>query len=85
MIGKSIEQLKNVDLENVQKSELADISTIKIDITKSKEERLQQYLEQIRNPYCFTCKGATVKVSFSNTEDTLQDKLYQYLQYKNTI
>lgn len=85
MIDRNIEQLKNVDLENVQKSELADISTVQIDITKSKEERLEQYLKQIRNPYCFQCGGATVKVSFLNTEDTLQDKLLQYLQYKNAI
>lgn len=85
MIAKSIEQLKNVDLAAAKKSELADIGAVQIDTAKSKEERLKEYLKQIRNPYCFKCGGAIVKISFLNTEDTLQDKLFQYLQYKNTI
>ena len=65
-----IENMKNVDLQAVNPSELVDINTIHIDLEKDKPDRLKDYIEQIHNPYCFKCGAATVKLSFSNSGET---------------
>ena len=40
----------------LSKEVLVDIETIKIDTTLSKEERIQSYIQQIKNPYWCKCK-----------------------------
>lgn len=79
----NIEDLKNVDLQTINPSELVDINTIHIDIKKDKPDRLKDFIQQIHNPYCFKCGAATVKVSFTNSGETLQDRLLLYLEQSN--
>jgi len=59
--------------------ELADIQDVIIDTTLPKEERIQSYLKQIKNPYCYRCGDMVVRVSFANTDATLEDRMKQYL------
>lgn len=54
------------------------IKDVKIAPGLSKEERIEQFLRQIGNPYCFRCNGCVVQVSFSETERTLEDCLQDY-------
>lgn len=80
---ENIENLKNVNLQTVSPSELVDINTIHIDIKKDKLNRLKDFIQQIHNPYCFKCGTATVKVSFTDSGETLQDRLLLYLEQSN--
>lgn len=75
--------MQNLLNENMKQpvdiNELADIRDVKIDPTLSKEERMKSYLEQIKNPYCYKCGDVVVRVSFANTDATLEDRIKQYL------
>lgn len=73
-----LKELEDVDIQSVQRNSLVDIKNVKIDKSLKKTERISDFLAQIRNPYCFLCDGVIVKIRFSDTEDTLEDKLNRY-------
>lgn len=60
-------------------TELADIQTITVDQTLSKEERIAEFLRQIKNPYCFKCGKFTVQAQFSPNGVSLEDCLKQII------
>ncbi len=76
----TIEEMKNVDIRTVDRDALVDIHDVKIDRTLSKEERIRRFVEQIKNPYCFKCGEVVVKMAFSDTEATLEDRMEHYLR-----
>lgn len=73
-----LKKMKSVNISTVDADSLIDIKDVKIDPNLSKEERVEQFLKQIGNPYCFHCNGCVVQVSFSETERTLEDCLQDY-------
>lgn len=75
MVATELEELKKVDIRTVDTSTLADIGEIRIDRTLPKEERLLAFIREVRNPFCFICNGMVVKTSFSDTDESLENKL----------
>lgn len=75
---QALRELAGVDICTVAKESLVDIRDIKIDASKSREERISDYIRQVKNPYCFQCNGIIVKMNFSQSEETLEDKLAGY-------
>lgn len=73
-----IQSMGDVDIKTVDAKSLADISKVKIDETMSKEDRMLDFVKKVKNPFCFLCNDVIVKVSFSETTDTLEDKLTNY-------
>ena len=60
-------------------SELTDIRDIRINPALSKEERLEDFIRQIKDPYCFKCGKFTVRAQFSANGVSLEDCLKQIL------
>ncbi len=75
---EELEKMRGIDIETVDPDTLKDISEVKIDKGLSREERIAQFIEQIGNPYCFKCNGMVVKLSFADTDITLEDRLEEY-------
>ncbi len=75
-----LENLKNVDIRTVNRDELIDRNTVKIDPNASREERLKSYIQQIKNPYCYKDGKTVVKISFANTDTTMEDCIAHYLK-----
>lgn len=75
MVAAELEELKKVDIRTVDSSTLADIGKIRIDRTLPKEERLLAFIREVKNPFCFICNGMVVKTSFSDTDESLENKL----------
>ena len=75
MVAAELEELKKVDIRTVDTSTLADIGKIRIDRTLPKEERLLAFIREVRNPFCFICNGMVDKTSFSDTDESLENKL----------
>ena len=75
-----LDALKNVDIRTVDKSALTDISSVKINPTDSPEKKMKNYIEQIKNPYCFLCNGYAVKFEFANTDRTIEDCFSDYIE-----
>lgn len=72
-------QMKEVDIHTVDRESLVDIREVQIDESLPKEQRLEEFIRQIKNPYCFRCGKLVVKVSFADTDATLEDRLEHYL------
>lgn len=72
-------QMREVDLQTVDRESLVDIRKVQIDERLPREKRFEDFLRQIRNPYCYRCGKIVVKVSFSDTDATLEDRLEHYL------
>jgi len=60
-------------------NDLADIREVEIDPALPKEERQKSFLRQIKNPHLYRCGDMIVRVSFSDTGVTLEERLKQYL------
>ena len=71
------EEMKKVDIRTVELNILEELDKIDVDKSLTKEERLLDFITKIKNPFCFICNGMVVKTSYSNTKDSLEDKLVQ--------
>ena len=60
--------------------ELVDIRDVKLDSSLGQAERIQSFLQQIKNPYCFKHGKVIVKVGFADTEDTFENRFESYLR-----
>ena len=58
---------------------LVDIRDVKIDRTQPVEERMKSYVEQIKNPYLFKVGNTVVRVSYANTQATINDNFVNLL------
>ena len=58
---------------------LTDIRDVSVDQSLPKEERIAEFLRQIRNPYRFRCGKFTVQVKYANNGVSLEDCLKQIL------
>ena len=80
-ISKSkLQQMKQVDVRTVDRDTLMDIRDVQVDRTLPRGQRFADFLRQIGNPYCYRCGKMVVKISFSDTEATLEDRLEHYLE-----
>ena len=66
------------DVRTVDRSTLRDISTVVIDPNQSKAERIQSFVSQIGNPYCYLDGDIVVGISYADTEISLEDRLKSY-------
>lgn len=80
-ISKSkLQQIKQVDVRTVDRDTLMDIRDVQVDRTLPRGQRFADFLRQIGNPYCYRCGKAVVKISFADTDATLEDRLEHYLK-----
>lgn len=79
MDGKTLQELKRVNIKEVNPDELVDISEIEIDTKQSVQKRVKEYVEQVHNPYLVRVGEYIVKVGYSDCKETLNDRLKQYI------
>ena len=64
---------------DIKSDELVDIADVKINTDLPVEERIKDYIKQIKNPYCYLCNGVVVRISFagmSKLSDCLKTALF---------
>jgi len=76
----SIEAMKNINPKTVDRSRLVQRSSVRLDPSAPREERLRDFIQQIKNPYCYLDGKTVVKISFANTDTTMEDCLEHYLR-----
>ena len=74
-----IEYRRNEECRTVRREELADIGEVKINKKKNREGQIRDYLEQIKNPYCYKYGEYIVKIGFEDTTVTLTDRLQELI------
>ncbi len=78
----SITKLKNTDLATIDRDALVDIRDVKVNTAFPKRERAVDFIRQIKNPYCYKHGKYVVKVGFSDTEVSLEERLAGYILSK---
>ena len=58
---------------------LVDIRDVRIDRSMSVEDRMKSYVEQIKNPHMFKVGNTVVRVSYANTQATINDNFVNLL------
>ncbi len=59
---------------------LVDIRDVNIDMDWPREKRIEEFIRQIKNPYCFKVGKVAVKVEFSEGDATFEDRVKEYLE-----
>ena len=77
--GKTLQELKRVNIKEVNPDELVDISEIEIDTKQSVQKRVKEQVEQVHNPYLVRVGEYVVKIGYSDCEETLNDRMKQYI------
>ena len=79
---EQINEMQSVDIRTVDPAELRDIRDVKVNTALPKRERILDFIRQIKNPYCYRHGKYVVKVSFTDTEVTLEDRMLSYIRSK---
>lgn len=61
-------------------NDLVDIRTVTVDKSLPKEERIADFVRQIKNPYRFRCGDFVVNAAFANNGVTLEECLQGILR-----
>ena len=79
-LAEKINRCKNIKLEDINPDEVDEISSIKIDRRKSSNERILDFLTEVKNPYVFKANGGLVRFSFSENGPTADECLTRALE-----
>lgn len=71
---EQVKAMQNVDIRTVDPAGLRDIRDVKVNTDLPKRERILDFIRQIGNPYCYRHGKYVVKVSFTDTDVTLEDR-----------
>lgn len=75
---EELEKMKDFMNYEVNEKELVDINDIVIDEKLSKEERMLEYLKQIKNPYTFKVNGVVVHIEYDENGKTFEECMKNY-------
>ena len=79
-LEEKINRCKNMKLEYINLDDVDELSSIKIDRRKSGDERILDFLTQVKNPYLFKVYGRLVRFCFSENGPTADECLTQCLE-----
>lgn len=71
---EELQEMAAVDIRTVDKNTLVDLDDVEIHTELPLEERIADYIHQVRNPYCHISNGMIVKISFAG-KDMLEECL----------
>ena len=78
MTPTQLDALQAAAEETPDRSQLVDISTVHIDQSLPAAQRMESYLAQIKNPYCFLCGDSVVRVRFREEGGDLKQRLKNF-------
>ena len=76
----SLEEMKAVDVTLVNKNDLVDLNSVQIDDSKSVNDRVLSFLQQIQNPYCFRVGDVVVKLNYKADGPSFQQNFEDMLR-----
>ena len=83
-VDEKSKSLSEVDIRTADKSSLTDINEIVINTNQPVGKRVESYIKQVSNPYCVLVEGVAVKFTYSDTKDTLGDRLKDFFTHEPT-
>ncbi len=81
MDKNELEAMRNADITQLDLSRLVDISAVEINPAAPDIDRLGNFLEQIKNPYCYRVENTPVKVRFKSDKPHIKELLEDYFTH----
>ena len=78
-LGLSIEEMKDVDVTKVNPEDLVDIRDVKVNAHLKQEKKMEDFIRQIKNPYCYKYGEYIVIIGFEDTSVTLTERLREMI------
>lgn len=75
-----LKEMQAVDPLTIDRSALKDINDVRIDPDLPKAERMESFLRQIGNPYCYKCGKLVVKLNYIEEDITLEERLMNHFK-----
>ena len=82
LTSEELRAMQEVDVRTVDREALRDIREVEINAGLHKGERILDLIRQIGNPYCYRHGDYVVKISFTDTDVTLEDRMLSYIRSK---
>ena len=79
---EELKAMQEVDVRTVNREALRDIREVEINASLPKGERILDFIRQIGNPYCYRHGDYVVKISFTDTDVTLEERMLSYIRSK---
>ena len=79
---EELKAMQEVDVRTVNREALQDIRDVEINASLPKGERILDFIRQIGNPYCYRHGDYVVKISFTDTDVTLEERMLSYIRSK---
>lgn len=77
---KRLQDKNHEDMEQVSRHSLSSLDDIVIDTKLSADKRMEKYLKEIGNPYCFLCGDTVVHLCFSDNGNDLDSLLLNFFK-----
>lgn len=71
----NVDEMKNIDVTKVNRADLVDVKDVSINRFLKQERQINDFVTQIKNPYCYKYGDYIVKIGFEDTGVTLTDRL----------
>ncbi len=71
--------MRDVDIMQADRDALVDIRDIRIDSSKPVEARIREYMEQVHDPFLVKYGDYIVKLSYADTEKSMNDRMAEYV------
>ena len=76
----TLEQMKNIDIRTVDPDMLVNAKDIDVDMDLPKIERMKDIAKKLGNPYCFKIGDTIVKIGYSETTATIDDRFESFMR-----
>ena len=76
----TIEEMKNVDVRTVDPETLVDVHSVKISDDLGREDRLKEFIRQVKNPFCYRVGNVVVKNVYSQDGVTINERFEQMVR-----
>ena len=77
---EELQEMRQMDIRDVRLDTLVDIRSIEIDMKKSVPARVEDFIQKAGNPFFVRVGEYVVKTGYSNCEETLNDRMKQYIK-----
>jgi aspartate carbamoyltransferase regulatory subunit len=79
MLGsKELDKMSQMAISEIDPNTLVNVSAVSVDTALPQAERVQQFLRQIHNPYCFMSGDTPVRIRFAGADKELSQSLIDY-------
>ena len=75
-----LKEMQTVNPLTIDRSALADINDVRIDPDLPKVQRMESFIRQTGNPYCYKCGKLVVKLNYTEEDITLEERLMNHFK-----